>query len=133
VIERLLTIRALSGEGSFQLLQKRARPADRSEMLYPNDPVGVEESLLAHELYFGPPRYDRLRVVAPGQWFRDVALMLYCDPQQTPRQEPAKITGKHPCFSIHLPRLRRTVAINFSDAEREVGTIRVPAQSVHVE
>lgn len=133
VVERRLTLRALSGEGSFQLLQKRARPADRSEMLYANDPVGVEESLLAHELYFGPPRFTRQRVVAAGEWFRDVALVIYCDPAATPRAEPVEITGKHPCFAVRLPRLKRTVALNFSAAEQKIGALRVPAQSVVVE
>jgi len=131
-VERLLTIRALAGDGSFQLVQKRARPADRSEMLYPNDPMGVEESLLAHELYFGPRRDDRPRVVAPGEWFRDVVLAVYCDPRQTPREEPTKITGRHPCFSIHLPRLGRTIALNFGATEQETNSIRVPAQSIKV-
>ena len=31
------------------------------EMLYANDAFGPEESLLTHELYFGPPAYDRPR------------------------------------------------------------------------
>lgn len=135
-IEDSLTIRVLNGDGSFHLLQKHARPADRDEMLYRDDPVGTEESLLAHELYFGPAPYARPRVVAPQEWFRDVVLAMYCDPSQTPPDEPATITGHHPCFSIHLPRLRRTLAVNFSASQQTTdsptGPVTVGPRSVRV-
>jgi len=132
-IEKQLTIEAIAGEGSFQLLQERRRPPDRSYM------VGAkhdDESLLAHELYFGPPGYEQPRVVVPGEWFRNLVLVIYCDPERTPEPPSASVTGQYPCFAVHLRRNGRTVAINFAPTEQAtdapVGRIRVPARSVRV-
>jgi len=133
-IEKRLTIHAVAGEGTFQLMQKRRRPTDRSELLYPNDPFGSEESLLSHELYFGPNSYDRPRIVVPQTWFRNDVLVFYCDPAATPAKTTAAITGSNPCFAIHLPDLKRMIALNFADAEQSVelpaGRITVPPRSV---
>ncbi len=135
-LEKLLTIHAISGEGTFQLLQKRRRPPDKSELLYPNDPFGSEESLLSHELYFGPKGYDRPRIVLPKTLFRNDVLVYYCDPKTTPAQTEATVTGQHPCLAIHLADLKRTVAVNFADTEQATdspaGRITVPARSVKV-
>ncbi len=135
-IEKLLAIHAIAGEGSFHLLQKRRRSPDQSEMLYTGDRVGAEESLLAHELYFGPPAYDRIRVVSPDAWFRNMILAIYCDPERTPAKTNATVTGQHPCFAIHLPDERCTVAVNFADTKQETdsptGRIAVEPKSVTV-
>lgn len=135
-IEKLMTIHAIAGEGSFQLLQKRQRDPNRAELLYPNDPYGSEESLLSHELYFGPPAYDRLKIISPNEWFRNAILVVYCDPAATPAKPTAVVTGEHPCFAISLPEIKRTVAINFADTEQTTdsaaGKISVPARSVKV-
>ncbi len=135
-IEKRLTIHAIAGEGSFQLLQKRRRPGTRDELLYPSDSVGVGESLLAHELYFGPPAYERPKVVPPGDWFRRQVLVFYCDPEQTPAEPSGSITGEYPCLAVSLPRIKRTVVINFSESERSVespsGRITVGPRSVRV-
>jgi hypothetical protein len=129
-IEKLLTIHALAGDGSFQLMQKRRRAPDFSESPYPGDPVAVEESLLGHELYFGTPAGGPPQKVAAGQWFRKLALVSYCTPEQTPRQPAGFVTGEPPCLAIHLPEVRRTVVINFSDREGAVDGTKIAPRSV---
>jgi hypothetical protein len=135
-IEKLLTIQAASGEGSFQLLQKRCRPADHSSSPYPHDPRAVEESLLSHELYFGPPGCDQRETIAPQTWFRNMILVIYCDPQQAPPRPAAVVTGRPPCVAVELPEIGRTVAVNFESTEQSVdspcGPFRVASQSVTV-
>lgn len=135
-IEKRLTINAVAGEGTFQLLQKRRRPADRSELLWPDDPFGSEESLLTHELYFGPPAYDRLRIVVPQEWFRDVILVSSCDPALAASGYRATVSGRHPCMAVHLPDVKRVVAFNFADTEQVVdspaGRVKVGGRSVKV-
>jgi len=129
-IEKLLTIHALAGEGSFQLMQKRRRAPDFSESPYRGDPVAVEESLLGHELYFGPPAGAPPSKVSGGQWFRKLVLVSYCDPQQTPSQPSGSVTGEPPCLAVHLPGVRRTVVINFADREGTVGRAKVGPRSI---
>ena len=135
-IEKRLTIDAIVGEGTFRLLQKRSRPPQRDGLLYPSDSVGVGESLLAHELYFGPPAYERPKVVPPGGWFRRQVLVFYCDPQQTPSQPSGSVSGEYPCLAVDLPHVKRTVAINFSDTESATdspsGRITVEPRSVRI-
>ncbi|MHC4441974.1 MAG: hypothetical protein ACYTBZ_01280 [Planctomycetota bacterium] len=135
-IEKLLTVHALTDDGTFRLLQKRKRPDDRSEMLYINDPFGVEESLLTHELYFGPPAYDRPRIVSPQEWFRKNVFVFYCDPQRTPNQPKGLISGDYPCLTVHLDDVKCTIAVNFAHDEQSVdsavGRIVVGPQSVKV-
>ena len=135
-IEKLLTIHAIAGEGSFQLLQKRSRPPERDQMLYENDTYAPNESLLAHELYFGPAPYARAHIVSPGDRFRSLVLAFYCDPARTPKEPAASVTGQFPCLAIHLPDAKRTVAVNFSEREQTTdspaGRITVGPQSVRV-
>jgi hypothetical protein len=135
-IEKVLTIHALAGEGAFQLLQKRQRPPERDQMLYENDTYGPNESLLAHELYFGPPPYARAHVVGPGERFRSLVLTFYCDPLRTPKAPAGSVTGQFPCLTIHLPDVKRTIAVNFSDGEQTTdspaGRITVGPRSVRV-
>ena len=132
-IEKQLTIHAISGDGSFQLLQKRRRPPDRSRTI---DRSHDGESLLSHELYFGPPACEQPRTVGPGSWFRNVVLVIHCDPQQAAIRPSATITGQHPCFAVHLPAAKRTIAINFADTEHATdspaGRITVAPRSVRV-
>ena len=104
-------------------------------MLYAVDPFGAEESLLTHELYFGPPVCDRPKIVAPKEWFRNVVLMFYCDPDEPPR--PAvEVSGQPPCIAVYMPETGRTVAVNFAETEQIVdspaGRIIIPPQSVKV-
>lgn len=135
-IEGGMTIRALRGEGTFHLLQKRGRPADASEMLYADDPFGAEESLLAHELYFGPPVYDRAHIVSPEEWFREVVLLFDCSGKKGATEPEAVVTGEFPCVAVHLPQTGRTIAVNFAETERTIdtptGRIDVKPQSVRV-
>ncbi len=135
-VEGDLTIHALAGDGTFQLMQKRKRPADRSEMLYGDEPFGADESLLTHELYFGPPAYDRPRIVSPGEVFRRNVLVLYCDPAHTPKEPAGKVIGEFPCITVQLPDVGRTIAVNFADTEQpapgDPAGARVPPQSVRV-
>ncbi len=136
VIEKQMTIHALAGEGSFQLLQKRGRYADRSQMVYPDDAFAVNESLLAHELYFGPPAYDRPRIVSPQEWFRKTVLAMYCDPAGTPAQPNGTVSGEFPCVVVHLPDAKCCVAVNFDDKAANIdtpaGKVSVEAESVAV-
>ena len=133
-VEGRLAIHALAGEGTFRLLQKRQRPADRSEMLYADDGLGVEESLLSHELYFGPAPYDRPRVVSPQEWFRKLVLVFYCDPEHTPATPAGTVTGEFPCVAVDLPDVKCVVAFNFAETEQSVdspaGRITVGPRSV---
>jgi hypothetical protein len=129
-IEKLLTIHALAGDGGFQLMQKRRRAPDFSESPYPGDSAAVEESLLGHELYFGPAVGGPLRKVSAGQWFRKLVLVSYCDPEQTPSQPSGSVTGEPPCLAVHLPGIRRTVVINFADREGSAGPDKVAPRSV---
>lgn len=135
-IEKRLTIHAIAGEGTFRLLQKRSRPPQRDQLLYPSDSVGVGESLLAHELYFGPPAYERPKIVPPGGWFRRQVLVFYCDPEHTPSQPSGSVTGEYPCLAVHLPEVKRTVAVNFSETESSTespsGRITVGPRSVRI-
>lgn len=127
-IENQLTVRALAGEGSFQLLQKRRRPADRSEMLYANDRVGAHESLLAHELYFGPPAFQRPRVIAPEERFRELVLAIDCDPRHATAEPAIRVSGRHPALCIHLPD-GGILAVNLAD---KPSTVDAPSGGVTV-
>jgi len=129
-IEKLLTIHALAGDGSFQLMQKRRRAPDFSESLYSGDPVAVEESLLGHELYFGPPPGAPPCKVSAGQFFRKLVLVSYCNPRETPSRPSGSVTGEPPCLAVHLPEVRRTVVVNFADREGTAGSARVGPRSV---
>ncbi|HSW47426.1 MAG TPA: hypothetical protein VLM89_17820 [Phycisphaerae bacterium] len=135
-IEKLLTVHALAGEGTFQLKQKSARPADRSRLLHDQDTFGVEESLLTHELYFGPPAYERPRIIAPDELFRRQVTVFYCDPATTPARPAGEVAGQFPCLTVSLPDVGRTVAVNFGEQERKAttpaGAVTVPARSVVV-
>ncbi|MDM8008200.1 MAG: hypothetical protein QUV05_18835 [Phycisphaerae bacterium] len=135
-IEKQMTIHALAGEGSFQLMQKRQRYADRSQMVYPEDRFAVDESLLAHELYFGPPSYDHPRIVSPQEWFRKTVLAMYCDPASTPARPTGTVSGEFPCIVVHLPDAKCSVAVNFGDKPSEIdtpnGRISVEAENVKV-
>jgi hypothetical protein len=135
-IEKLFTIHAIGGGDTFQLMQKRRRHADRDEMLYPGDPFGADESLLTHELYFGPAAYERPRIVNPQEWFRKNVLVMYCDPKQTPAEPTATVGGEWPCLTVTLPEIKQSVVVNFGEAEQTVdiagGKVAVPPQSVKV-
>jgi hypothetical protein len=135
-IEGLLRIDAIAGEGTFQLLQKRRRSPDFRESPYPNDPRAVEESLLSHELYFGPPRCERSETATPGTWLRNMVLRIDCDPPEPPPRPAATVAGRPPCFAVELPDVRRTVAINFADTEQSLdspsGPVKVAPRSVVV-
>jgi len=132
-IEGQLTLHAIGGEGSFQLLQKRRRPPDQSSMV---DSTHDGESLVSHELYFGPPAYDRPRIVPPQGWFRKQVLVFYCDPQHTPARPSGSLTGEYPCLAVHLPHIKRTIAINFAETEQSTdspsGRITLGPRSVKV-
>jgi hypothetical protein len=135
-IEKLLSLHALAGEGTFQLLQKRRRSPDHRESPYTRDTFAVEESLLGHELYFGPPRCERRETVAPGEWFRNLILLIHCDPRQAQHLGTAVVIGRPPCFAIDMPQTGSLVTINFSDTEHRVqcpgGAVRVGPRSVRV-
>jgi len=133
-VERLLSIEAIAGEGSFQLLQKRARWPDHSRSPYERDSYAVEESLLAHELYFGFPACERRETVGPKECFRSAVFLISCHSKQTSARPAASVTGKHPCLAIALPEIRCVVAVNFADSEQSAdlpdSRIRVPPRSV---
>ena len=135
-IENTMTLDAISGEGSFELLQKRRRPPEGNEKLYPGDTFAVEESLVSHELYFGPPAYEPPRRIQPEEWFRNLVVVIYCDPEKTPDQPSATVVGRHPCLAIHLADAHATIAINFADTEQTtdspVGRITVGPRSVRL-
>ena len=135
-IEDAMVIHALAGEGSFQLLQKRQRPDDASGLVYQGDRFGVEESLLTHELYFGQPAYRRARIVGPGEQFRRLVLIFYCDPSKAPAEPAGTVTGEYPCLAVHLPEVPCTIGINFADTERSVdsptGRMDVEPKSIRV-
>jgi len=132
-IEGQLTLHAIAGEGSFQLLQKRRRPPDHGSLV---DRTHDGESLLSHELYFGPPAYEPPETVPPKKWFRNLVLAIYCKCGATPSQPTASVTGTHPCFAVDLPRAKRTLAVNFAETEQTtdspVGRITVRPRSVRV-
>ncbi len=119
VVERQLTISALSGEGTFQLMRKRQRPAS-GDMLYPSDILGVEESLLSHELYFAKPSQFRPRMVGPQEWFRQNVLALSCEPRGVGHATTGTVRGTFPCLLVDLPESKCTVGINFDGAARSV-------------
>jgi len=132
-IEGRLTVHAIAGEGSFQLLQKRRRPPERNSMI---DSSHDGESLVSHELYFGPPAYEQPRTVPAQDWFRKQVLVFYCDPEQTPAGPSGSLSGEYPCLAVHLPRIKRTIAINFAPTEQSTdspsGRITVGPRSVKV-
>lgn len=129
-IEKELHIQAIAGEGSFQLLRKRQRLEKGRAMLYASDPYGAEESLLSHELYFGPPAYQRPRIISPQEWFRRNALVLYCDPATTPRESAGTLRGEYPLLAVDLPGAKCSIGINFSDSSQ---SIALPKDSVELE
>lgn len=135
-VEKKMTIQALAGEGTFQLLQKRGRSPERNEQLDSRDHHGEEESLVAHELYFGPPAYDRPRIVSPNEWFRKQVIVFYCDPASTPARVAGSVEGGFPCLTVKLPDVGRMVLVNFDTKERKIdmpgGGIVVPAQAVAI-
>ncbi len=135
-IEDMFTIHAVRGKGTFQLLQKRHRDPEFKERIYPNDRFAVEESLLSHEVYFGPPRCQAQQTVAPQTLFRDVVMVLYCDPKTTPESPTAAVKDHGSCLVVDLPDARHTVAINFGDTslslKSQEGLVTVQPQDVHV-
>ncbi|NUQ64811.1 MAG: hypothetical protein HUU20_20300 [Pirellulales bacterium] len=135
-IEDAMKLSVVAGDGSFQILQKRKRPTEGDEMIYPADRFAVEESLVSHELYFGPPVDAPPRKFGAGEWIRELVAVIECDPGTSPQKCTATVTGSHPCLGIHLPETNRTVAINFSDAEQtaesKAGPVRVGPASVRV-
>jgi len=135
-IEDALVIHALAGEGTFQLMTKRRRPPDADAMLYADDPFGAEESLVAHELYFGPPAYARARIVGADEEFRRQVLVFYCDPAQAPALPAGRVSGDASCVVVHLPEAGCTVAINFDEDEKTVdtpgGTVTVAGRGVKI-
>ncbi|NLX21788.1 MAG: hypothetical protein GXY55_08980 [Phycisphaerae bacterium] len=135
-VEKLLTIHALTGDGTFQFLQKRKRSPDRSEMIAGDDAFGPEESLLSHELYFGPPAYDRPRILNPQDWVQQIVLVAYCDPANTPARPTGTVSGAFPCLAVHLPDAGCTIAVNFAEDDQSVdspaGRITVGPRSVRI-
>jgi hypothetical protein len=135
-IEDQFTIHAVRGEGTFQLLQKRRRDPEYQERIYPNDRFAVEESLLSHELYFGPPECEVSQSVASGTFFRDVVLAMYCDPDTTPKESAAGVSEEVGCLIVTHPDAGRTVYVNFGDTPQSLdsraGLISVEPQSVRV-
>jgi len=135
-IESRLRIEGIAGEGTFQLLQRRGRQPDSDEPPYPNDGRAVEESLLSHELYVGPPNCERRERVPPGAWFRGMILRIDCDRPQTSHGPAATVSGRPACWAVELPDIRRVVVINFADAEQSVDSrfarVSVPPRSVIV-
>jgi hypothetical protein len=133
VVEGRMAIDAAAGEGTFQLLQRRQRPADRGSMI---EDRHDGESLVSHALYFGPAVYDPPRKVAPGEWFRNVVLVLRCDEDLAAARPTASVTGGPPCMAIHLPEAKCIVAINFAEDEQTTdspaGRISVAPRSVRV-
>lgn len=135
-IEGLLGIHAVAGEGTFQLLQKRGRDPQHLQSPYPQDRFAVEESLLSHELYFGPPCCETRERVAAQAWFRNIVLVIDCERPQTPARVAPTVRGRPPCLLVELPYARRAVAVNFGERAQEVegrtGRIAVGPQSVTI-
>lgn len=135
-IEDALTLNVLGGNGSFQLLQKRKRPTEGDEAIYPGDRYGVEESLVSHELYFGPAMDGPPQSFQAGEWIRNLVAVISCDPEEAARLRGATVTGSYPCIVVHLPEMKRAVAVNFGDTEQSPeslgGAVRVEPGSVRV-
>lgn len=135
-IEDAMTIHVIAGDGAFQLLQRRQRPTSGLESVYPGDRFAVEESLIGHDLYFGPSADEPQRTVAPGEWIRNLVVAIECDSGPTSRELTATLTGSHPCFSVHLPDSGTTLAVNFAASEQATdspaGVIQVAPMSVRV-
>jgi len=133
LIENQLRIEAIAGEGTFQLLQRRGRQPD-GESPYPYDPCAVEESLLSHELYFGPPSCARSERLKPGEWFRGMILRIDCSSPTTSWACSATASGGPASWIIKLPDIRRVVLVNFADVQQSAddgrGRTRVPPRSV---
>ncbi|MBN1488741.1 MAG: hypothetical protein JXA69_02395 [Phycisphaerae bacterium] len=121
-VEKQLAIEALVGEGTFQLLQKRGRSPNRSEWVYANDPYADKESLLAHELYFGLPAYERPRIVSPGEWFRKMVLVIRSGATAGERVLAGSVIGKYPCIGVSLPDSGCTLVVNFADTPESLDT-----------
>jgi len=72
----------------------------------------------------------------PEEWFRNLVVVIYCDPEKTPDQPSATVVGRHPCLAIHLADAHATIAINFADTEQTtdspVGRITVGPRSVRL-
>ncbi len=134
-IEDAMVIHALAGEGTFQLLAKRQRPTDADTMLYADDPFGAEESLISHELYFGPPAYDRPHIVSPDEEFRRQVFVFYCDPAQAPASPAGQVSGDASSVVVELPGMC-TIVVNFDADEKSVetadGPVTVAGRSVRV-
>ncbi len=117
-------------------MQKRGRSPERDEQLDSRDHHGEEESLVAHELYFGPPAYDRPRIVSPNEWFRKQVIVFYCDPAGTPAKAVGSVEGDFPCLTVKLPDVGRVILVNFDTMERRIampgGAVVVPAQAVTI-
>ncbi|MHB8903185.1 MAG: hypothetical protein ACYC6Y_30860 [Thermoguttaceae bacterium] len=135
-IEQSLTLEALAGEGGFQLLQKQRRDPNLQAPAYAADRFAVEESLLGHELYFGPPECRLPKTVPAREFFRNVVLRIDCDPATTPATASAQVHGDGLTLVAELPDAGRSVAINFGDApsllDTQAGPITVQPQTVKV-
>ncbi len=119
-IEGAMTVQAVGGYGSFQLLQKRKRPTEGDEMIYPGDRFAVEESLVSHELYFGPPVDDPPCKLEAGAWFRNLVAVIDCHAENAPQRTTASVTGAFPRLTVHLPPSNRAVTIDFAEASVDV-------------
>jgi len=135
-IERQLAVHALAGKGTFQLLQKRRRDPQDRDAPYPSDRYAVEESLLSHELYLGPPGCRHQTIVEPQEYFRNVVLLFSCDPGKESSVGTATVKGSPPCQVIELSSPRRSIGVNFDAVEHFVetaaGQIVVPGKSISV-
>lgn len=134
-LEGDMTVRALWGEGTFHLLQKRRRDPQREKLIYENDPVGAAESLLAHGLFFGMQGYNRPQILGPGTMVRDVGLAIGVK-QYLSNIQPA-IIGDTPFLrAIKLTETDRWISINFTNESRSLQlpchTIELKPHSIHI-
>ncbi len=135
-IEDALRLQIIAGDGEFQLLQKRRRPVVGEETMYAGDTFAVEESLVSHELYFGMPLDAPPRKFEPGQWIRELVVLVDCERRDAASQPTAAIIGSHPCFAVQLIDAGRTVVINFADTQQTAplpgGPALLAPLSVHI-
>ncbi len=132
-IEKLFTIQAIQGEGTFQLLQKRCRDPKLQDPPYSTDRAAVEESLLSHELYFGQSECQAQETVAVQTFFRNVVLQMDCDPRPT---RTTTVAGEGLALVVDLPELQCSVAVNLGGSpcqlESRAGLMSVEPESIKV-
>jgi hypothetical protein len=127
LLDRCLAVQNLEGEGAFHLMQKRRRDPQRQMMIYGEGSAACEESLVAHDLYFGN---RETRNVAAGTWMRRVAQWLFCHNEMNTGASGFTVEGEDPLRFALVAEREPRILINFTERAQHVAGHEVGPRQV---